>query len=737
MQPTNNNNFRNLRLIGAIMSFALLVLHFYFYCYAAFTEWELTASIPDRLATNLAHSGLFRHRVVSKLVALFFLALTLIGSSSARTMPRRKLIKILITGLFLYLGSDIILLLTADAPTLASLYILITLTGLYFLYSGAAVIAALLYARFAGDIFNRYNESFPQEERHLTNPHSINLRARYTFRNQVRNSWVSIIDVFRHTLIAGTPGSGKTRFIFRQFIQQSLANQMAIFVYDLKYDDLTRLTYNTLQQLKKSHQASTANPTKPNAGPNPGPIAKRPASPNAALPAEHPFISFVKRSTKRLGTLFYNQSAWPYLNRFAKPTPGPFFQPDFFSVNFVDPSRSHQLNAIPPESLDDVSDAAESSRTILYALNKRWIHQSGEFFVESAINFFTANIWFLRQYENGRYCTLPHLIELIHIEYDKLFSVLNSISGCQTLIGSFISAYTNNTMEQLQGQVDSARIPLSALSSPTLYYILSGNDFTLDINNPAAPKVVCIGSDPKKQHVYGAVISLYISRMIKLVNRKGGIPCHLIFDEFPSIYADSMDVTLASARSNKVAVTLGIQDLSQLKKTYGRDQADALFNLPGNLISGQVSGDSARQISERFGRILQEKSTISTNSRDSSTSQSLQLDLALPPSKISTLSSGEFVGIVADSPTQSMPLKAFHAKMIIDNEAIAKEEAAYKPIPEVRHVTREIVELNFRQIKAEVHTLVEARLQYMHNTPSLARLIVAKNDGFHQRKQSL
>jgi len=660
MQPSNNNGLREIRLIAALTGVSLLFLHFYYTCYAAFTEWGLTAPILDRLATNIAHSGLFHYHFLSKTVVVLFLAITMVGlPQSGAQPPKQSWLKRLVTGVLLYTGSELILLFTADPQILASGYIGATLAGLIYLYIVARPIAARLYARFSGDIFNRYNESFPQEERLLMAPYAIHLRARYTFRDQVRDSVISLVDIFRHTMVMGTPGSGKTRFIFRQLIQQSLANNMALFVYDLKYDDLTRLTYNTLRRLK-TEQTENSFPT-------------------------------------------------------------------FYSVNFDDFSRSHRLNAIPPESLEDISDASECSRTILYALNKKWIHEAGSFFVESAISFFTAVIWFLRRYENGRYCTLPHLIELIQTDYDKLFSILRSYPECETRIGSFVSAYTNKTMDQLQGQIDSARIPLSSLASPNLYYLLSGNDFTLDINNPAAPKVVCIGSNPQKQHVYGAIVSLYVSRMTKLVNRKGGIPCHILYDEFPSFYADGIDLTLATARSNKVAVTIGIQDLSQLRKTYGRDHADALFNLPGNLICSQVSGDSASLVSARFGKILQEKTTFSTNSRDSSTSESLHLDLALPPSKISTLSSGEFVGIVADSPTQPIQLKAFHARIVIDNKAIEKEEQESVPIPEVRTVTRQLVDFNFRQIKENVRNLVDARLQYMHRTPALARLIVKQN----------
>ena len=665
MQPSNDNNFKEFRSMAVGVSLIVLAFHYYYFCNRAFADLGLTYPLLDRIAHNIAHSGFFKHQAISKLIPLVGLIAATFGkTASVQVKSRKRLIISGGVGALLYFGSDPILSLEADPTTLGSLYLITSVAGMVLLYTRIKAAISLLTWPGKLEIFNQFNESFPQEERLLKGSDIISIPAQYNFPYQVRDSFINL-QIFRSTLVMGTPGSGKTRYVFRPLIKESLAKNMALFVYDLKYPDLTLLTYNALQQVKNTHSRTLA----------------------------------------------------------------------FYSVNFDDFSRSHRLNAIPPESLEDVSDATETARTILYSINKRWVHKGGDFFVESAVNFFAANIWFLRLYENGRYCTLPHLIELIQTEYYKLFSILQSYSDTQTLIGSFVMAYSEKVMDQLQGQIDGARIPLSALASPNLYYILSGNDFTLDINNPVAPKVVCIGSNPQKQHVYGAIISLYTSRLLKLVNRKGGAPCHIFYDEFSSIYAE-LDITVAQARQNKVAVTFGIQDLSQVRKIYGHDHADALFNLPGNLVCGQVSGDSARLVSERFGKILQEKATISTNSRDSSTSQSQQLDLAIPPSKIATLSSGEFVGITADSPTHKVQLKGFHCQIIADHEAIAKEEATYQPIPEIRPVTKELVEFNFQQIKKEVRELVESRLAYMRQTDTLARLIISKSQGLSKRKNT-
>ncbi len=240
--------------------------------------------------------------------------------------------------------------------------------------------------------------------------------------------------------------------------------------------------------------------------------------------------------------------------------------------------------------------------------------------------------------------------------------------------------------------------------------MLSGNDFTLDVNNPKEPKLICIGNNPAKLQTYGAVLSLYISRAIKLVNRKQQRKCSLVFDEFPTIYFNNIDNLIATARSNKVATTLGIQDFSQLKKDYGRDQAEVIMNIVGNIISGQVTGDTAKQLSERIGKIVQERQSVSINSDDTSTSKSTQLDFAVPAAKISALSSGEFVGMVADDPDNQVELKSFHCRVINDHAALKQEEEGYRPMPVIKEVNEDMVDAAYDKIKREVADLVADEL---------------------------
>ncbi|HMI01261.1 MAG TPA: conjugal transfer protein MobC [Pedobacter sp.] len=384
-------------------------------------------------------------------------------------------------------------------------------------------------------------------------------------------------------------------------------------------------------------------------------------------------------------------------------------KPKFYTIDLENPR--HRCNPLSPEGMEDITDAAEASRTIMLGLNRDWIKKQGDFFVESACNFVTAVIWYLRRYQNGKYCTLPHVIELIQFDYDPLFAILKEEEEIRPLINPFISALQRKAMPQLEGQVASAKIGLARLSSPGLYYVLSGNDFTLDLNNPNEPKIICVGNNPQKLQVYGAVLSLYISRVIKLVNRKGQLKSSLIFDEFPTIFFNNMDSLIATARSNKVSTTIAVQSAEQLKKDYGAEQADVITGIVGNIISGQVTGDTAKKLSEGFGKIVQDKESKSISSSDVSVSKSTQMDYAIPASKISALSSGEFVGIVADNPDQKITLKMFHSEIQNNHEAIAEEEAAYKPIPQLEKVTYTDIIENYASIKADIDQLVKEELK--------------------------
>lgn len=211
--------------------------------------------------------------------------------------------------------------------------------------------------------------------------------------------------------------------------------------------------------------------------------------------------------------------------------------------------------------------------------------------------------------------------------------------------------------------------------------------------------------------------------MLKLVNTKGQLKSSLIFDEFPTVYVNGVDNLIATARSNKVATTLGVQDFSQLRKDYGKEQAEVIMNVSGNIIAGQVIGDTAKSLSDRIGKIMQERESVSINSNDTSVSKSTQLEAAIPPSKISNLSSGEFVGAVADDPLQKIKLKAFHCAIINDHDAIKNEESLYEELPVIRNIDQKTIMQNYYQIKKEVQEIITTEMDRIMNNPELTHLL--------------
>lgn len=387
----------------------------------------------------------------------------------------------------------------------------------------------------------------------------------------------------------------------------------------------------------------------------------------------------------------------------------------FFVINFSDISRSHRCNVLDIGGLKWLSDAFGMSRTLLYSLNKVWIHKQGEFFVESPINFLAALIWYLRKFEDGKYCTLPHVIELAQVDYEPLFSIMSLEPEVRTLINPFIVSYRDGVMELLDSQVSSAKIPLGRLSSPDLYYILTGNDCTLEINDPAAPKILCLGGDPPRMEALGPVLSLYIDQLNKLVNRAGRHPCALVCDEFATVRAFSMVTTMATARSNNIVPVLSIQDINQLRTQYSRGEADMILAIAGNVFCGQVGGETALRVSERFPKIVRDNRSVSTNSHDTSFSHSDHWMGSMDIAGVATLSSGEFVGVVADDPGKEMEFKTFHARIL--REEVVNSPS--QPLPIVREVTAEEVREVYMQVKADIKMIVQQETTRMNGNADL------------------
>ena len=404
-------------------------------------------------------------------------------------------------------------------------------------------------------------------------------------------------------------------------------------------------------------------------------------------------------------------------------------KPRFYVINFDDLRRSHRCNPINPEFMTDISDAYEASYTIMLNLNRTWIEKQGDFFVESPIILLAAIIWYLKIYKSGIYCTFPHAVELLNKPYSDLFTILTSYPELENYLSPFMDAWKGNAQDQLQGQIASAKIPLTRMISPQLYWVMTGNDFSLDINNPKEPKLLCVGNNPDRQNIYSAALGLYNSRIVKLINKKKQLKCAVIIDELPTIYFRGLDNLIATARSNKVSVLLGFQDFSQLTRDYGEKESKVIQNTVGNIFSGQVVGETAKTLSERFGKVLQQRQSVSINRQDVSTSINTQLDSLIPASKIANLSQGTFVGAVADNFDERIEQKIFHAEIVVDHTKISAEEKAYQKIPVINDfkdrngndIMMQQIQRNYDQIKADAQAIINEEMRRIKNDPELRK----------------
>ncbi|MTT23753.1 TraM recognition domain-containing protein, partial [Parabacteroides merdae] len=406
-------------------------------------------------------------------------------------------------------------------------------------------------------------------------------------------------------------------------------------------------------------------------------------------------------------------------------------KPKFYMINFDDPRKSHRCNPINPAFMTDISDAYEASYTIMLNLNRSWITKQGDFFVESPIILLASIIWFLKIYQGGKYCTFPHAIEFLNKKYADTFTILTSYPELENYLSPFMDAWESNAQDQLQGQLASAKIPLSRMISPALYWVMTGDDFSLDINNPEEPKILVVGNNPDRQNIYSCALGLYNSRIVKLINKKHQLKSSVIIDELPTIYFRGLDNLIATARSNKVAVCLGFQDFSQLRRDYGDKESKVIENTVGNIFSGQVVSETAKTLSDRFGKVLQKRQSMTINRNDKSTSISTQMDSLIPPSKISNLTQGMFVGAVSDNFDERIEQKIFHAEIVVDNEQVKRETANYKKLPQIidfrdedgNDRMQEEIQANYNRVKQEVQQIVEDEITRIKNDPELRYLI--------------
>ena len=401
-----------------------------------------------------------------------------------------------------------------------------------------------------------------------------------------------------------------------------------------------------------------------------------------------------------------SQVAYNYLLKYRSNYTTP---PKIYMVNFNDPKNSHRVNPITPRLIKTQADALATAESLFLNINRSYI-QRKDFFTSSAVNLLAAIIWFLRSYEKGKYCTIPHVIIFLGLPDEVLFRILQQQTDIQPLLSPFADALSKKAYKQLAGQTASARIPLSRLATKELFWILSGNDIALDINNPAHLTLLFLANNPQTQTSYGAIYGLIASTIARVINKKDQLPLSLIIDELPTIYINGLDHLIATARSNKISTLLSFQDLSQLERDYGREVANAIFNTVGNKVTGAVVADTAKKLSDMIGKTIQQRANISYSKRGTTMGKTTTLDYLIPPETIAQLSQGEFCGVVSDTYEQQAEQKIFYSQIQVDKSDLTRHS-----IPPLYNGTVEafdnLLEQNLKNITKEVAELAKILLK--------------------------
>jgi len=380
-------------------------------------------------------------------------------------------------------------------------------------------------------------------------------------------------------------------------------------------------------------------------------------------------------------------------------------KPKLYIVNFDDPLHSHRFNPIHPRYLTDPIDATEIAEVIMKNANRENA-KGDDFFSLSARCYIDLLIWFLKIYEGGEYCTFPHLIELMGQDYRAVFEILKKFDELEVKRNTFADAIQDQAYEQLQGQIASARVPLNRFASKTLYWTLSGDDFSLEINDPAEPKIICVGNNPRRQSVYGTTLAMLMSQLFKIINNPGKMHSAVLIDELPTIYLKGLDNLINTARSNKVAVVIGAQDKSQLVKDYDQKESDVIFNTVGNVFAGAVKGDTAESLSKSFGKVDREMRSFQESDTSEHITYSFQQREVLPPNKIEALSQGTFCGYVADSFKQKVHPKVFCGEVDAGAPPLHNEDIPQIVVNMSKEEIMKEVEMNYQKIHLDIVNLM-------------------------------
>ena len=503
----------------------------------------------------------------------------------------------------------------------------------------------------AVDQFNEANQTFLQTEKIIKTNDSINLMYKYYY-NGWRKGFINMIATTRATMVMGTAGSGKTASILVPALWQSIYKGQSGILYDFKYPSMTLEAFNA-------------------------------------------YFKAIKNN--------------PYV--FGKKNDDSPIIPEFKVVNFSDLKTSSRVNPIDPIYIKNINSAQEAAKTLLVNINRSWIGKESEFFNASGISLVTMAIYYLKivSEKHNRYvCTIPHMIELINTNINEQIKVYNRYPELRSLSGTFQVAIDAGAGKQLAGQVASATTALSTLASKEAYWVLSRNDFMLNVNNPNKPIILCLGNDRESRTTFGAIIAVFFSSAFKLM-KKGDRRGFVMVDELPTVFLNDISYVINTIREIGVSVWLGIQDLAQLVNDYKKEGADVVMNACGSIFWGTVNFETAEKVSKIFGNTNQRKINVNVGKSDS-VDYSISSDAKplLPPSVMTVLSPGRFAGKIADNFTQTIEQKLMYGDIYLEN---MDKDRIFTELPKIYNNTSDeldmLIEQNFERINVDIKEILE------------------------------
>lgn len=648
-------------------------------------------------------------------------------------------------------------------PANRILYTICSVVGTMLVHQGLDGIAKYYNNKVGEDRFNFENESFQQSEALVANDYSVNIPMIYYWKRKMHRGWINIINPFRGTIVLGTPGSGKSFGVIDPFIRQHAAKGFAMMVYDFKYPTLAKTLFYQFCKNRKAGRLPkgcgfrTINFTDVEYSDRINPIQRKyiPDLAAASETAATLLASLNKGGGEKKGgsEAFFTNSAENFLAAII------YFFVNFHPVGFKDGRKLRRFilhegkkleivirnwddyNAIDKDGNVVLDFVDEKGNDVSTDEDRMFVDLNGYSYKDRTGKLVRINrCWYEDRDGNevepdtvtGEYSDMPHVLSFLGRPYDQVFNILMQDDKIASLMAPFKSAYENKANDQLEGMVGTLRVNAARLVSPEAYWVFTGDDFDLKISDREHPSYLVIANDPEKEQVIGSLNALVLNRLITRVNSKGNIPVSIIVDELPTLYFHKIDRLIGTARSNKVAVTLGFQELPQLEADYGKVGMQKIITTCGNIFMGAARNKETLEWAQNdvFGKAKQTSRSISINDQKVSTTISEKMDYLVPAAKIADMATGWLAGQAARDFTatdermldrfdieQSEEFKTtkYFCKTHFDMKKIKDEEEHYVPLPKIYEFKNDrekeiLLNRNFKRVNQEVENMVKELL---------------------------